>query len=299
MAAVRPTYDSSIFASLRAPFPPGRSRFGVVLGTLRSPPSADVEVVERDGELLVVKCIRASQRDLQAIDRARPIIRALVEQWAQLHHPGIAAILEIVHDPRIPPVLSIVMPYFSNGNAIDYLQRVVRNRFTVTLGLARQVAQALQYLHSAGIVHKDLRGSNILVSEQGDAILTDIGLAPVLGTVGLFSYMKIFSCARWAPPELIFYEGHVNGAPFTAASDVYSFGMTVYEMLTLKKPFHNIPQETQVCLAIATGGRPAESDDCDPNLNVLRPIIQNCWKFDPLARPSVAEVIEALQVYTL
>ncbi|KZT30114.1 kinase-like protein [Neolentinus lepideus HHB14362 ss-1] len=189
------------------------------------------------------------------------------------------------------------MPYYINGDVTQYLRAsVIEERYRVTLSLVLQVTDALEYLHSSGITHKDIRGSNILVDGHGSARLTDVGLAPVLGTAGLFPSMKVVPSPRWAPPELIRYAGDASGAPFTTRSDVYSLGMTIYEMLALKKPFDGIRSESHVCYIVWAGQRPAKPEGYNENLHgALWSIIQECWKSDPTSRPTVADVRTVVQ----
>ena len=85
------------------------------------------------------------------------------------------------------------------------------------------MASALYYLHSNSIVHGDIKGSNVLASPNGDALLCDFGLAKLVGSQTSGS-RKGSGTLRWESPELL------HGQTKSAASDVWAFGMTIYEV---------------------------------------------------------------------
>lgn len=105
------------------------------------------------------------------------------------------------------------------------------------LHYAKQIADALDYAHAQGIIHRDVKSANILLNEDGNALLSDFGL---MRAVEKSSYMTAYSrsqefvgTAEYISPE------QANGGETTARSDLYSFGVVVYEMLTGQVPFHS------------------------------------------------------------
>jgi serine/threonine protein kinase len=97
------------------------------------------------------------------------------------------------------------------------------------LRITGQVAQALDYAHSKGVIHRDVKPSNIMLTPEGQAVLTDFGLAMSLdrGTLG-----EIFGTPQYIAPEQV-----VSSANATSASDQYALGVVLYEMITGRLPF--------------------------------------------------------------
>jgi serine/threonine protein kinase len=97
------------------------------------------------------------------------------------------------------------------------------------LRITGQVAQALDYAHSKGVIHRDVKPSNIMLTPEGQAVLTDFGLAMSLdrGTLG-----EIFGTPHYIAPEQV-----VSSANATPASDQYALGVVLYEMVTGRLPF--------------------------------------------------------------
>ena len=87
----------------------------------------------------------------------------------------------------------------------------------------REAAEALKHLHSQDLIHGDIRGSNVLVSDDEHALLTDFGLATLLSTQ-TSGAIHSGSIVRWQSPELL------NGKPNSVSSDVWAFGMMIYEV---------------------------------------------------------------------
>jgi serine/threonine-protein kinase len=101
--------------------------------------------------------------------------------------------------------------------------------------LANDVASGLDALHAAGVIHRDIKASNLLIDDTGRTMLADFGLAKGRAYTVLTRPGQVVGTLDYLAPELI------RGEPATPASDVYAFGCTVYECVTGKTPFGDRP----------------------------------------------------------
>jgi len=118
------------------------------------------------------------------------------------------------------------MPYFARGSLADALPLVVPELVRV----AAEIAQALDALHTSGIVHRDVKPSNVLLGDDG-AVLADFGLARGVDSTQLTRDGQLLGTTHYLAPELI------EGAVATPASDIYAFACLLYEAATGAPPF--------------------------------------------------------------
>ncbi len=145
---------------------------------------------------------------------------------AALDHPNILLIYDFGIANGAP---YLVMPYVSGGTFSD---RMKQGPFTLDeVGFYMdQVGSALDYAHQRGIVHRDVKPSNLLIRSNGQLVLMDFGLAKLLGNVFLETQTGVFGTVAYMAPEQL--EGKVS-----AASDIYMLGVILYQMLAGALPF--------------------------------------------------------------
>ena len=117
----------------------------------------------------------------------------------------------------------------SQGPTFEPPKGSAYHRWAAELG--RQAAEALAYAHRSGVIHRDVKPSNLLIDEDGEAWVADFGLARRLADPGLTRTDSLLGTPRYMSPE------QAEGAPLDARTDVYSLGATLYELLTLAPPF--------------------------------------------------------------
>lgn len=151
-----------------------------------------------------------------------------------LNHPNICTIYEI-NDDDDPPF--IAMEYVEGETLAE---KIKAGRFDVTemLGIALQVAGALSEAHAHGIVHRDIKPANIIVNHRGQVKILDFGLAKRIAAESeeetqqyLSQVGVIFGTVAYMSPE------QARGLPVDARTDVWSFGVVLYEMITGHHPF--------------------------------------------------------------
>jgi eukaryotic-like serine/threonine-protein kinase len=182
-----------------------------------------------------------------------------------------AGFLERLRHPRIMPVIDIstraacpyfVMPLLERGSLAREIARRTKLDSARALSWARQIAEALARVHGAGIIHRDVKPSNILIDEEGGLCLADFGLARLgPGRAGGQSHTKRREgTAVYMSPTL------AAGGTEGAGGDIYAFGALVYEMLTGKPPYGGRTVSEVVRQVLA--GPPVPLREANPNAPV-------------------------------
>ncbi|KAL4423975.1 hypothetical protein ABPG75_001276 [Micractinium tetrahymenae] len=153
------------------------------------------------------------------------------------------------------------------------------------------VARGLEYLHSSNILHGDLKSQNVLLrSARADrrgfvCKLCDFGLSRLLSDHQTSLQTAHFGTVSHAAPELL------QHGRLTRSSDVYAFGVVMWEMVSGERPFREMPPLQIMFLTTQQGYRLPVPEGCPPQLAAL---MQRCWDTDPQARPAAAAVVEEL-----
>ena len=209
---------------------------------------------------------------------------------SQLRHPNAALIYGMVLEPQ---ALALVMAHYPQGTLLQLLQDDRRDvTWKERVNLALDAAEGVAYLHSRPfepIIHGDLKSSNLLLNGDGRVVITDFGLSriqTITASVRTMTHDSAMSVI-YAAPELI---SDPNKAK-TQASDVYSFGMLLYEMATRHPPFqHAAPAMTMHF--VSQGGRPEVPEDMPESYGEL---MVACWAHAPAARPAFGEIVAVLR----
>ncbi|KIN99186.1 hypothetical protein M404DRAFT_155843 [Pisolithus tinctorius Marx 270] len=239
-----------------------------------------------DSTVLKVSCILSRLPDYYADQLVKTILRE-VHVWSKLMHPNVLPLLGIT--TKFDSTISIISKWMSNGNAHDYVQDPkVDPRPLVRRVL--DIANGLQYLHNhhPPIYHGDLKGSNVLVSDDGRAMLTDFGLPFLISLVfTMDTNATNQSSMNWTAPE------GFDQPSLTAEMDVWAFGMTALELFTRQPPFHDIKKCSRVMSQIAEGrmpSRPSSDSTCFRMTDSWWKICRSCWEHDPSLRPNMLDI---------
>ena len=151
--------------------------------------------------------------------------------YAELEHPNIVPIYDVGFEGNRA---YIIMKYIEGRNLRDIISRSGALPLEAALRISKDILSALAYMHRKGIVHRDIKPSNIIIEEStGKAILADFGLAKRMDAVTRLTRSgELLGTPHYLSPE------QAKGEKITPASDVYSFGITLFEMLTGKLPFN-------------------------------------------------------------
>ena len=167
--------------------------------------------------------------DSDNLERFRREARAV----AQLNHPHIVTVIDAGDEQATGRVGTpyIVLEHVAGETLKEKIRREAPLPAPTALAYALEIARGLAAAHAQGIVHRDVKPQNVLLSGEGGAKITDFGIARTLAEEGLTMDGRVLGTTDYVSPE------QALGQPVTGQSDVYSLGVVLYEMLTGSVPF--------------------------------------------------------------
>ncbi|MFC4243998.1 protein kinase [Gryllotalpicola reticulitermitis] len=194
---------------------------------------------------------------------------------ALVNHEGIANVFDYGEDAGSAFLVMELVP----GEALSsILEREGHLSADTTLDIVAQTSAALQAAHSAGLVHRDIKPGNLLITPEGRVKITDFGIARVADQVPLTATGQVMGTVQYLSPE------QASGHPASPATDIYSLGIVAYECVAGRRPFTG---ESQVAIAMA------QINEAPPELPTtvpepVRNLIMACIAKNPVDRPSSA-----------
>jgi len=248
------------------------------------------------GERVALKVLHhesALQQDV--MDR----LRREVQLARRVTHPNVCRVFDLgYHRQAGQPITFLSMELIKGETLTERLKREGKIAFPEALHIARQLCQALGAAHEAGILHRDFKCGNVMLLETGAqvrAVVTDFGIArwiqPPRDETKSFATntgLVVGTPAYMSPEQLM-------GEKLTAASDIYSLGLVLYEMVTGVRPFRGESSWTETLKRLsADAAAPITMvPDLDPRWNRT---IMRCLQRSPAARfASAREVLDSLQ----
>ncbi|CAM4589420.1 unnamed protein product [Leuciscus chuanchicus] len=251
----------------------GAGEFGEVCsGRLKLPSKREIYVA--------IKSLKAGYSEKQRRD-----FLSEASIMGQFDHPNIIRLEGVV--TRCKPVM-IITEYMENGSLDTFLKKH-DGQFTVIqlVGMMRGIASGMKYLSDMSYVHRDLAARNILVNSNLVCKVSDFGLSRVLEDDPEAAYTtrggKI--PIRWTAPEAIAYR------KFTSASDVWSYGIVMWEVISYgERPYWEMSNQ-DVIKAIDEGYRLPAPMDCPV---VLHQLMLDCWEKTRSERPKFGQIVNTL-----
>lgn len=244
----------------------------------------------RDPQLdrpVAIKTVRHLDLEEQRLEAFLERFRNEARAAARLAHPAIVAVYDVGEDAELGPFL--VFEYVAGST----LKQILRGRGPLApdaaVKLGRQVAAAIDTAHAAGVIHRDIKPDNILVSATGDAKLADFGIAR-LPDAALTKEGQFLGTPCYAAPETL------EAGRYGVHSDLFSFAAVLYEAVTAERAF---PGDDAISVAHAVvHDEPAPPSEVAPELRVPREVdrvVMRGLSKDPSARyGSAMELVDAL-----
>jgi eukaryotic-like serine/threonine-protein kinase len=188
----------------------------------------------RDIRLDRIVAIKTLRADLARDQIFQARFRREAQSAASLNHPSIVAVYDTGEDMATGvPVPYIVMEYVDGRTVRDLLQEGHRLLPERSLEIIDGVLRALEYSHQAGIVHRDIKPGNVMVTRNGDIKVMDFGIARAMSDAQatMTQTAQVIGTAQYLSPE------QARGDRVDARSDLYSAGCLLYELLTGRPPF--------------------------------------------------------------
>ena len=246
-----------------------RLKSRIAIGGMGEVWQAHDEVILRDVAIKILK--PEYMGDPGFLERFRTEAR----HAAMVDHDGIANVFDYGEDSGSAFLVMELVPGDSLAKILEHDKRLPGQK---VMDIVAQTARALHEAHVAGLVHRDVKPGNLLITPEGKVKITDFGIARVADQVSLTATGQVMGTVQYLAPE------QATGKPATPLTDVYSLGIVAYEALSGARPFTG---ETQMAIAMSQiNDAPAQLPaDVDPAIAAL---VMSCLAKKPAGRPDSA-----------
>ncbi len=204
---------------------------------------------------VAIKTITKSAMDPSELQYAIARFRHEAQAVGRLTHPRIAAIFDYGEDDNIA---YIVMELVNGKSLYEHLQNKAKFELAEIGEIVRQLLDGLGYAHAQGVVHRDVKPSNILINDDGRIKISDFGIAH-LDSSSLTQVGEIMGSPGYMSPE------QFTGDEPDARTDIYAAGVIAYELLANRKPF--IGSNVEIMRQVISD-RPVNASDFNPQISV-------------------------------
>ncbi|TID13675.1 STE/STE11/CDC15 protein kinase [Venturia nashicola] len=223
------------------------------------------------GQTVAIKQVRLTDLPKNELK----VIMSEIDLLKNLNHPNIVKYQGFVKSSEN---LYIILEYCENGSLHFICKNFGKFPENLVALYMSQVLQGLLYLHEQGVIHRDIKGANILTTKDGLVKLADFGVA----TKSNLGESSVVGTPYWMSPEVI----QLSGA--TTASDIWSLGCTVIELLAGKPPYHNL-QPMPALFRIVNDDHPPFPEGASP---AVCDFLMQCFQKDPNLRVSAKKLLK-------
>ncbi|KAL8569123.1 hypothetical protein ACOMHN_055039 [Nucella lapillus] len=236
-----------------------------------------------EGELIAVKQIELNTADRQKAEREYEKVQEEVELLKTLKHINIVGYLGTSLDDS---TVSIFMQFVPGGSIASILARFGALDETVFRRYTRQILQGVEYLHDNDVIHRDIKGGNVMLMPNGIIKLIDFGCAKRLCINLSLSQSQILRSMKgtpyWMAPEVVNESGHGK------KSDIWSIGCTIFEMATRKPPWADMNPMAAIFAIGSERPVPSLPDKFSPQAITF---VNRCLTRNQQQRPSATELL--------
>ncbi|CAI5999562.1 unnamed protein product [Closterium sp. NIES-64] len=235
-----------------------------------------------EGQDVAIKILRPPDSEGEAEKLAHQF-KQEVDLLARLDHPNV---VRFIGACQRPPTWCILTEYLGGGSLRGFLQKREGQLLPLqeVVRLALDIARGMAYLHAEGVVHRDLKPDNLVLTTDTIVKITDFGVARLEADTSLMTAET--GTYRWMAPEV------VDHRPYTKNVDVYSFGIVLWELCTVQLPFAGMTAMQAAFAVVNRGTRP----DIPPSIPLpLAELMQVCWHSNPDRRPPFTYVVQQLE----
>ncbi|PRP78274.1 LRR receptor-like serine/threonine-protein kinase GSO1-like [Planoprotostelium fungivorum] len=234
--------------------------------------------------LVAIKQIRAefvTQKQLEEFLREVGILQNLKV------HPNIVTFIGMTFPPQS---LSLITEFCAGGSLYEFLRKN-DCMMDEKLKFISEIALGMLHLHKEKVIHRDLAVRNILLSRHLEAKVADFGLSREQENTDVASQtQQMIGPIKWMSPEAILH------SQYSTKSDVFSFGVTVWEIITVDEPWAEMDAISVAMHVVASPNHRLSVPQ--GTVPLLSQMMTACWKTDPIDRPTFEEICDALRTDT-
>ncbi|XP_078076413.1 serine/threonine-protein kinase B-raf isoform X2 [Mustelus asterias] len=194
------------------------------------------------------------------------------------------------------PQLAIVTQW-CEGSSLYHHLHIIETKFEMIklIDIARQTAQGMDYLHAKSIIHRDLKSNNIFLHEDLTVKIGDFGLATVKSRwSGSHQFEQLSGSILWMAPEVIRMQ---DKNPYSFQSDVYAFGVVLYELMSGQLPYSNINNRDQIIFMVGRGYLTPDLSKVRSNCpKAMKRLMVDCLKKKRDERPLFPQILASIEL---
>ncbi|XP_035282400.1 serine/threonine-protein kinase B-raf-like [Anguilla anguilla] len=194
------------------------------------------------------------------------------------------------------PQLAIVTQW-CEGSSLYHHLHIIETKFEMIklIDIARQTAQGMDYLHAKSIIHRDLKSNNIFLHEDLTVKIGDFGLATVKSRwSGSHQFEQLSGSILWMAPEVIRLQ---DKNPYSFQSDVYAFGIVLYELMSGALPYSNINNRDQIIFMVGRGYLSPDLSKSRSNCpKAMKRLMADCLKKKREERPLFPQILASIEL---